>query len=76
MVEMRREAAEGSADGWNIKGTNPSNRPVGLSNDSLLSIRSPICAIFIPARHCKGGCSLGIHSGVLVERFSLASRDL
>lgn len=58
-----REVVEGSADGWNIKGTSPSNRPVGLGNDSLLSIRSPICAIFIPTRHCEGGCILGIHSG-------------
>lgn len=60
---------------WNIKGTNPSNRPVGLGNDSLLSIRSPICAIFIltlpPAR---GSCTLGIHSGVLAERFPLVTR--
>jgi len=67
------ERVEGSVDGWNIKGTNPSNRPVGPSNDSLLSIRSPICAIFIPARRCERGCILGIHSGVLVERFSLVT---
>jgi len=68
------ERVESSADGWNIKGTNPSNRPVGPGNDSLLSIRSPICAIFIPVRRCEGGCILGIHSGVLVERFSLVTR--
>jgi len=41
---------------------------------SSLSIRSPICAIFIPVRRCEGGYILGIHSGVLVERFSLVTR--
>ncbi|CAL1680101.1 unnamed protein product [Lasius platythorax] len=51
-----------------------SNRPVGPGNDSLLSIRSPICTIFILTRRCERGCILGIRSGVLVERFSLVTR--
>lgn len=58
------------------KGTNPSNRPVGPGNDSLLSIRSPICAIFILTPAAAKEVASSEFARVFSSNVFRSSRDL
>lgn len=75
MGKEKEKEKDGGAD--EREASRELTRQIGLwdpGNDSLLSIRFPICAIFILTRRYEKGCIFGIRSGVLVERFSLVTR--